>query len=362
MNPHSMAEDRPRGLRGFVQTGPGKAFLVAFSALTVTGTFAYVSPLLAIPVFLFVGLGLPILLGVKRPRFLAVSGLVVLLVVAPIGTVVFTNTILTPVPAVSSSPLSPDGAGGSVLENAVVSPFAGDSSTNFTWTVTVDTSHLPGNLNGTNWTNDRLELYISTCPGAIDTNASYCGSSYSFKQLTYTFPTNLTAGQKTNVTFHQLIGENGVWAWQMGLVVTNHSGNISRIYLVGDPTWNGIEGPVIGGFTTVYAALIADIYFTGFLYLGLPYYLLLLLYMLLKNRERRRKEAMLRAGQAPRGPSPDLGPQPLSSDVREAAGSPDARSASASGERTCPSCSAVVYPSEGKCWKCGADLSTAVSS
>jgi hypothetical protein len=354
VNGHSMAKDRPGGLRGFAQTRWGKIALVAVSAALVTLTFSspYAGPLVAIPVFLLVGLALPIYAHQKRPRFLAVSGLVVILIVAPISTVVFTNTILAPVPAAESSTQLPWGNGGPVMENATVAPFTGDANTNFTWKVTIDPSHLSSSLNGTNWSQDRLYLFISTCPGAVDTNASYCGSGYPFTSLNFSFPANYTGTGPVTVTFHHQVGANGVWSWQMGLRLKNSSGNLTTILLVGDPTWNGIEGPIIGGFSTIYVALIADIFLTAFLYLGLPFYFLLLLYMMLKNRERRRIDAATRSAYPPSNSTPSSTlPSGQSSGGQGGEESPNAI-----GEETCPSCHAVVYPAESKCWKCGQSL------
>ncbi len=346
-----MAVQPAGGLRGFVQKPLGKILLIVFCALAVAGTFSYVSPLLAIPVFLFLGLAVPILGGLKRPRYLALSGLVVILVVAPVANAAFTNMILTPVGVASSSPVSPFGAGGPVLQNATVDPFSGDSGTSFTWSVWIDPTHLPAALNQTDWRNNVLQLFISTCPGAINTSESYCGSGYALTVINHTFTANFTTPKQ--VKFNHTVGTNGIWSWQMGLRVQNSTTHSNTsIYLVGDPTWNGIEGPVIGGFWTVYGALIADIYFTAFLYLGLPFYFLLLLYMMLKNRERRRLEYQARAA----GSIPPSGTTPPESPAGPAAGAGAAGPTPLASEAACPNCQAVIYPNETKCWKCGADL------
>ncbi|HTP56312.1 MAG TPA: hypothetical protein VML53_06610, partial [Thermoplasmata archaeon] len=73
----------PRRLRSFVQTPLGRTLLLAFTILVVFGAF-YLSVLFAIPAILIVGLWLPIYLGQKRPRYLALSGVVVLLLMAPL--------------------------------------------------------------------------------------------------------------------------------------------------------------------------------------------------------------------------------------------------------------------------------------
>ncbi len=357
MNARSMAAQPTGGFRGFVQKPYGKVALVLLSfALTVV-TFAYVTPLLAIPVFLVMGLALPILGGVKRPRFLAVAGIVVILAVAPVATVVFSNMILAPVPAASSGAIAPYGSGGSVLSGALVSPFTGDTSTNFTWTVTLNASYLPKELNGTNWTNDTLQLFISSCPGATDRNATYCNAGYSLEVINATLS---RPNPTETITFHHVIGSEGIWSWQMGLRVQNNTSHAyTQILLIGDPNYNGIEGPVIGGFWVVYSALIVDILVTALLYLGLPFYFLLLLYMLLKGRERRRQEAADRAAKEipPAGsPPPATGGAPLP-DSSPGTNAPSGAASPA--ENSCPACRAVVYPNESKCWKCGATLSQA---
>ncbi len=361
-----MAAQLTGGFRGFVQKPLGKVALVAISFLATAAAFIYVTPILGIPVFLVAGLALPILSGVKRPRFLALSGLVVLLVLAPVANVYFTDQLLAPVPAASSSPAAPDGNGGSVLQNATLSPFTGGAGTNFTWTVMVDPNYLASGLTSTNWSNDSVRLYLSTCPGATNATASYCASGYPFVILYYNFTAPPTS--PTPITFHYVVRSNGIWAWQMGLHVQNRTtSSYSDIFLVGDPTWNGIEGPVVGGFSTVYVALITDIFFTVFLYLGLPFYFLLLIYMVLKNRERRRKEALQRAPRAvppsseatggTGGTSPATpleGGNPVG--PADGNGRAEGQGPLASSEKACPSCGAVVYPSETKCWKCGATL------
>lgn len=356
-----MASKPTGGFRRFVQTRLGKVALVVISALAVTATFAYVTPLLGIPVFLVVGLALPIFSGVKRPRYLALSGLVVILVVAPVSNIVFSQEIMTPVAAASSSSAFPYGSGGPVLENATVSPFSGGVGTNFTWTVTLFPNRITSNFSATNWSNDSVRLYISTCPGAIIANATYCTKGYPFLELDHNFTSKPADG--TVITFNHVIGTNGVWDWQMSLNLQNDTThNFSGIFLEGDATWNGIEGPVIGGFATVYTALLVDIYITAGLYLGLPFYFLLLLYMLLKNRERRRQDALRRAPGARTRPSPAAGETPGKAGLDGEGSETDEKSeggegkALASGEKTCPSCQAVVYPSETKCWKCGASL------
>ncbi len=358
-----MEQQQPRGFRRFVQTPVGKGLLIAFAVLTVFATFVYVSTFLAIPVMLIVGLALPIYGGLKRPRYLAVSGLVVLLVVAPIATAVITQEIFEPVGTSTSSPSLPEGHGGAVLQNATVSPFSGTSSTNFTWTVTIFPQYLSPYNSSPLW----ISLYLSTCPGATGNNSPNCAAGYPFYNYTDVFTTNVTA--ETTVAFHETVGSNGIWSWQMGLAMRNlTTGNLTWIFLVGDPTYNGIEGPVVGSWGTIYGELIGTVYFDDLLFVGGPFYFILLIYMIFKNRERRRSDAGRRmpppvpptpssapppapSGSAPL-PSASPAPPPISPVVAPAGGAPPP----SADERSCPNCQAVVYANETTCWKCGAKL------
>ncbi len=356
----STSANPPSGFRGFLRTGLGRVVLILFAVGTVFATYAYVSVLLAIPLFLIVGLGLPIYLGIKRPRFLALVGLVVLLAVAPLATVVFSQIVLIPPTAASSSSQAPDGSGGAVLQHASVDPYTGTSSTNFTWNVTIYPQYLVGELNGTNWSHDSVELFVSTCPGATDKNSSYCQSGYELIVQNYTFTTPPSPG--TVVTFHNVVGSSGIWTWTMDLAVQNKSNasDYRHIYLAGDPTYNAIEGPVIGGFATVYGLLIGEIYFVELIYLGIPFFFILLLYAWFKGRERRRKEFARRlAGGIPPTSGASTSPQLPSGEAGSAppgGTETGAGSAGGSNELACRSCGAVVYASETRCWKCGAGL------
>ncbi len=93
-------------LRGFVQRPIGRTALLAFAILVTFATYVYLSTLLAIPVILLVGLAVPIWLGIKRLRTLALFGLVILLLVAPLATIIITSDVRTPIPVVSSPTLS----------------------------------------------------------------------------------------------------------------------------------------------------------------------------------------------------------------------------------------------------------------
>ena len=356
-----MQQQQPSGFRGFVQKPLGRVVLIVLAILVTFAAYAYVTALLAIPAILLFGLAFPIWLGLKRPRFLALAGLVILLVVAPLTTVVLTQEIRSPIASAESLTDIPGTNGNPLLQNASVTPYTGSTSTNFTWTVTIEPAGIPQN-NTTGlvlW----LHLYVSTCPGATSATSppKYCSAGYAFTDLNYsTQPnsvplSNLTS--PTTVTFHYTVGSTGIWDWQMGVYTQNRTTHRPFYQnLVGDPTYNALEGPVVGDFTTTYGELLPTVYFDDFLYLGAPFYIALILYMLFKNRERRRKEAAQRAA----GPVPPTGGTP-----EEGTALPSAlrRSAPSGGapppvvqERTCPNCNAVVYENETTCWKCGQSL------
>ncbi|MGD0588512.1 MAG: hypothetical protein ABSA63_06955, partial [Thermoplasmata archaeon] len=293
-----MAQQTQSRFRRFLSTTLGKVTLIVIAVLAVFASSAYVSVVVAIPAILLFGLALPIWAGLKRPRFLALVGLVVVLAAAPIATVVFTQDILTPVGSASSSSDLSVSNGSAVMQNATVKPFTGTTSTNFTWTVTI----YPTNVAQNNSTPVWLDLYISTCPGATGNGSLSCTQPYPLTIFNLTLNPNATSSYVE--TFHYQIGSDGVWEWQMGLWTLNRTTHKPFFQLlVGDPTYNGIEGPVIGGFGTIYGELILSVYFQDFVFLGAPFYFILLIYMLFKNRERRKKDAQQRAP----GPIPEVG-------------------------------------------------------
>jgi len=347
------------GLRGFLRTTPGKIALVILAIAVVTATFAYVDTLLAIPAMLLVGLALPIWVGLKRPRYLALTGLIVLIALAPLATVVFTQELLVPPGSASSSSALPDGNGGPVLADASLSPFAGSASTTFTWNVTINPQYLPPKYSATNWANDSVEVFVSTCPGATASNISYCSGGFPLIILQHNFTG--TPANGALLTFQHRVGATGIWSWQMALVIQNttNASNPAFIKLNGDPTYDAVEGPIIGGFGTVYGALIGAIYLDAFIYVGIPFYFLLILYMWFKSREARRKQALKRAAKELAATKAG-GAAPTTATVG-ADTTPSGPPAPGPGEAACPSCGAVVYPNETKCWKCGTALSGAGS-
>lgn len=356
-----MAAPKPNRLRAFAQKPVGKALLIALTLGILLGVEVYYS-LLAIPAFLIFGLAFPIWLGLKRPRYLALSGLVVILLIAPLVTAAYTQEILTPLAAADSMTSIPGTNGTALLQNATVSPYTGSASTNFTWQVTVVPGGIPA---GNSSTPINLSLYISTCPGATSTSPpSWCSAGYPFYQLNYSFNQSRPLSAPETITFHYRIGSNGIWDWQMGIWTKN--GTTGKGYfqtLVGDPTYNGLEGPVIGGYWTTYFAILPTIYlFEDFLPLGASFFFILLLYMLFKNRERRKREAAGRAA----GPMPSPSAPPSGGATGGAAlpatppkSPPPSAAPPTAAERTCPNCQAVVYENEKTCWKCGASLAPA---
>jgi hypothetical protein len=352
-------QQKPGGLRGFVQKPIGKIVLILIAILVVFASYTYVQPLLAIPAILLFGLAIPIWLGLKRPRFLALVGLVIILVVAPTSSLVLTQDIRQPISAASSLTDIPGTNGNALLQNASVAPYTGSTSTNFTWTVTVYPSGLP---KGNSSAGVEVALYVSTCPGATSPSPpNWCSAGYPFYQFNQTIPGNLTS--PTPMTFHFSIGSNGIWDWQMG--VTTYNSSTHRPFyqnLVGDPTYNALEGPVVGDYWTTYGEIVPTVFLNDLVYLGLPFYVILLIYMLFKNRERRRKEAAARAaGPVPPTGSPSEGGTSLPPSVGKTV-APGVSQPPPTPERTCPKCNAVVYENETTCWKCGAPLTTTSSA
>ncbi len=338
-----------------MQRPVGRTLLLAFAILLTFATYVYLSTLLAIPVLLLVGLAVPIWFGLKRIRTLALFGIVVLLAVAPIATIVITQDIRTPVGPTDSPVLT--GTNGSLMQNASVSPYVGSTSTNFTWTVTVDPAYTPKENSTPHW----IILYLSTCPGATANNDPNCNSGYPFWAINQSLPDPFTS--PVNVTFRFTFPSDSIWAWQMGLFMNNltapaHSNaTFTFILLQGDPVYNGIEGPVTGDFLSTYSLLILTVYLNDFIYLGLPYFVVLIIYAYITHRRQARADAVRRAS----GPStmepgggPALASRPSTDTPSTAAARPP--SAARRPELNCPNCGAVIYPNETKCWKCGTAL------
>jgi hypothetical protein len=246
---------------------------------------------------------------------------------------------------------------GSILQNASVTPYLGSDSTNFTWTVTINASEIPGANSSPLW----LNLYISTCPGATSPNTDpNCNSGYPFWLLNYTFPGNLT----TTIThsFNFTLGADSIWAWQMGLFLRNYTApagtnqSLTYILLAGDPVYNGLEGPVTGDFGTTYSQLILTVYLNDLIYLGIPYFVVLLVYSYITRRKSSRADMMKRAAGATPTDAPGGFGVPPSGTVTSEAQLKRPAAAPRRPEMNCPNCGAVVYANETTCWKCGTPI------
>jgi len=335
-----------RAVKSFLRTRLGFILLILLAIAVVVVTYTYIGgPLLAIVAMLVFGLGLPIWVGTSRPRTLAIMGIVILVVSAPLITVVETGAILTPTGAASSSTSLPSGNGGAILQNATVSPFVSAAGSTFTWNVSIFPQYLPPGSSRALW----IDLFISTCPGATGTNSPNCAAGYAFYIVNHTLPADL------NKPFtYQLNGTN-IWSWQMGIAYDNlTTGNLTWTFLVGDPTYNGIEGPITGNYWSTYGLLIGTIYEAVLFYLGLVFFIALLIYMVFKSRRRKRLDQAARANLPP--PTDADAPAAASPSTPAPALPPPALTPVA--EAACPNCGAVVYPGEKVCWKCGTKLTS----
>ena len=334
-------------IKAFAAKPLGRIALLAFITLCLAGASIYLGYLIAIPVFLLVGLGLPIYLGWNRPRTLFLVGLAALLVAAPIVTAGTVNLLLTPSPAVNGYAYAPFTE--SVLQNATVHPYSGSGSRNFTFVVDVNPAFLPNSSQPrVLW----IDFFLSTCPNAMSNNSSSCGGPgaypYHFENFTY------NSSSRGTHTFYATIGGVNVWWWTMGAGYINSSGDVAWVYLAPNNGYNTAEGPVTGDYLSIYVLILPAIYFTVFIYPGLVFFLGVLVYVFLKMRQRRR------SGGAPSVPTPTdatapPGPSPGGAPAPKAKPSP---SAPARPELACPKCGAVVYSGESRCWKCGTPLTS----
>jgi hypothetical protein len=326
------------GWKQFGTTRVGRAVLMAVAILTLVGSLFYLGPYVSIAVLLLFGAAVPIYLGWKRPRQLAIAAFAVLLISAPLFSVVYADELRVPSPAESSNPAAPYGNGQAVLQNAVVSPFDGPEGANYTFTVVVHPEDLPTGTHAR-----FLELFISDCPGATGNQSPSCPSGYAFYQLNHTFVANLTA--PTTVTYGHILPGDDVWWWNLALAISNTSAPTSYtwVWLYSNGGYNGVQGPVSGDFLATTELILPAAYEVILIYPGLVFYIGLLIYVLLKNRENARKGGAggtLPPSSPAGGSTPSAGPTPSTGPA----------------ERTCPNCGAVVYPNETSCWKCGRSL------
>jgi hypothetical protein len=335
---------QPRSsIKAFFNKPYGRVLLLLLIALALAGSAIYLGYLIAIPVFLLLGLGLPIYLGWTRPRTLFLVGISAVLVAGPIVTAGTVSLLLTPGPAVNGSVFSPFTQ--SVLQNATVHPYSEAAGGDFSFVVDVNPAFLPsGHKSNVLW----VDLFVSTCPNAITNNSSSCGglNAYPFHEQNYSFANSSTAQTHT---FIQDLGGVNVWWWTMRAGYNNSTGNIAWIYIQPGNGYSTAEGPVTGSFLSIYTLILPAIYFTVFIYPGLVFFLGVLVYLFLKMRQRRRAGGapMLPAVTAPATGAAAAAPAGPGTTVPAAPSKP---------ELSCPNCGAVVYAGETRCWKCGTPL------
>jgi hypothetical protein len=337
----SAAVQRGNSIKAFFAKPYGRIVLLLIAALSLAGASIYLGYLIAIPVFLLVGLGFPIYLGWTRPRTLFLVGLSALLVAGPIVTAGTTSTLLTPGPAINGSVFT--GFTQSVLQNATVQPYTRTSGGDFTFTADINPAFLPsGSQPKILW----VDFWLSTCPDATTNNSSSCGglNAYPFHAANYTY----NSSAKGSATFVEDVGGVNVWWWTMAAGYVNSSGGVNWVYLQPNNGYITAEGPVTGGYESIYILILPAIYFTVFIYPGLVFFLAVLVYLFLKMRRARRS-----------GGAPSVTP-PLAPSGPAGPGTPStpAPSAPSRPELACPNCGAVVYAGETRCWKCGAPLTS----
>lgn len=320
-------------------TARGRAVLLAI-AIAFTGlALGYAGLLIAIGAMLLLGLLLPIYSGWKRPRHLALVGLVLILLVSPVAAAVSTEMYRTPSPVVSSVNTAPSGHDNATLQNATVNPFLGGGSTNFSFVVDVFPQYHPPNV-----TNLRVFLFVSSCPDATG-NQTPPGCSAGFPYFSQIQHVNHSAVGPIHLEFHQKLPTPDVWWWTMYANFTLSNGSALYAFVETPAGYATVQGPVTGSWFDTFGIIIVQLYLLVALYLGIPFYVGLLAYTWFKSREARRKA--LKAGPLDTessSPGPAKG------------AAPSTTASTAPVELRCPNCQAVVYPSETKCWKCGKPL------
>jgi hypothetical protein len=335
---------RSGAIKSFATRPIGRIALIALAIGTLVGALLELGPFIAIPTLLLFGLALPVYMGEKRPRRLAVWGLVILLLASPLAAVGEAAMLRAPAGAANSPTIFPySGNHNPVLQGAKVAPYLGGHGSNFVFSVNVVPANLPYNQTQVAW----VELFVSTCPGATTANSPYCSPGYPFYgPFNNTFGKNgtrLTQFVEFNVT---LRGDN-LWWWQMAAATWNSTGgNITWLFLDPQTGYPGVEGPVTGDFLSTVGIVLPSVYQYVLIYDGIPFYIALLVYALFKSRERRRK-----AAQADPAVRPSAEPGSTAAPAASGPAAPPSKP-----ELSCPNCKAVVYPNESNCWKCGAAL------
>ncbi|MCI4358109.1 MAG: zinc ribbon domain-containing protein [Thermoplasmata archaeon] len=330
----------PGGWKQFGTRKEGRALLMALAISTLVASLFYLGPYVAIAVLLVFGAALPIYLGWKRPRQLAIAAFAVLLVSAPIFSAAYAGELRVPSPAASSNPAFPFGNGAPAVHDARVTPFDGNPGGVYNFSATVDPKNLPPSESAR-----FLELFISDCPGATGNRSPSCPAGYAFYVLNHTFLQ--TPGAAVTVTYSQALPGTDVWWWNLALAISNASAPkaYTWVWLFVNGGYTGVQGPVSGNYLATTEFILPAAYEVIFIYPGIVFYIGLLIYVLLKNREANRGRSRVAL-------PPDLptsGPVPPTSSATP-------RSPSGLAERTCPNCGAVVYPNESTCWKCGKSL------
>jgi hypothetical protein len=329
------------GWKGFATRPLGQIVLLAIAILVVGAGAIFLGWFIGIFLILLFGLVLPIYLGLKVPNRLAILGILILLLAAPVGAVLYADVTFQPPGAAQSY----GEQSGYVLQNAKAMPYSGGAGQNYSFVVTVYPEYRYPNTTLAN-----LTLFISTCPNAIAANDSLdCATPYPSYNLTQSIA---GLSNTTSYTFHQrLPGENIYWwiMWATFVYASNHTEcRTNCIFLASGSSFTDIEGPITTSFLGVVGIVLPAIYLDILLYPGIAFFGALVFYAWFKARERRRKAAQA-VGLPPSGGSPSTG----GTVGGTGAGGP----AGTGTESRCPKCNAVVYaPPETQCWKCGAPL------
>ncbi|MEM0129593.1 MAG: zinc ribbon domain-containing protein [Thermoplasmata archaeon] len=341
-------KDVKRFLRGRI----GRIVLILIAILATAGGLFVGGVLFGILAAILFGLGIPVWVGASRPRYLAVVGVAILAASPAIWAA-------TEVPYYFIAP----GAASSnqnFLQNATLSPFNAAPGSTFRWSVHLDPTAQP------NATVINMTLYLSVCPGALGPSDPNCGGGgYAFQTFGPTSPVNLSGIRRpVTVWFNETISSANIWYWQMSLGYRNGTRGIQYDFLAGDSSfYNGIIGPIAGGWTMVYGTLIGTFYFAVGLYVGIPFFVALLIYGIYRVRRERKAQAASRAASgsgggtaAGSGPSQTTAgaAPPLPSSSRSRPRPPAASEPPK--EQACPNCGAVIYSGETFCWKCGTAL------
>jgi hypothetical protein len=330
------------GFRTFGTTWIGRIVLVAIGIFAVAGALFYLGFLVAILAMLVCGAFLPIYLGWKSTRQLALAGLIILLASAPVFSVAYASQLRVPSPTASSDPAAPYGNGNAVVQNATVTPYTGAAGGTYTFSAAIEPQNLPPRS-----TLHYMLLIVTDCPDATGNSSPSCPAGYPFYEQNHTFSANPPG--PTTVSYQQRLPGTDVWWWTLDLAFNNStSKNLTQDWLYYQGSYSFVEGPVSGSLGQTFVYILPAAYEVILVYPGLVFFVALLIYAVLKRRQAARGASAPSAG----APGTPPGPPPT--------GPPGAPAATPSvapaNERRCPNCQAVVYPNETSCWKCGKSL------